>query len=64
MQADITNGANKWKNRAEIYVYRPLQQTTADNVSLSVAVTASVDEFMQPSRQPDNSPQDRRLSGH
>jgi PAS domain S-box-containing protein len=38
------NGETKQK-----YMYiAPLQQTTADNVSLSVAVTASVDEFTQP----------------
>jgi PAS domain S-box-containing protein len=38
------NGVTKQK-----YMYiAPLQQTTADNVSLSVAVTASVDEFTQP----------------
>jgi len=35
--------------KKEKYIYiAPLQQTTADNVSLSVAVTASVDEFMGP----------------
>ncbi len=38
------NGETKKK-----YMYIvPLQRTTADNVSLSVAVTASVDEFTQP----------------
>jgi PAS domain S-box-containing protein len=38
------NGETKQK-----YMYiAPLQQTTADSVSLSVAVTASVDEFTQP----------------
>jgi PAS domain S-box-containing protein len=40
------NGETKQK-----YMYiAPLQRTTADKVSLSVAVTASVDEFTQPIR--------------
>lgn len=35
--------------KKEKYIYiAPLRQVTADNVSLSVAVTASVDEFMGP----------------
>ena len=47
------SGYYEWTERnGEIkqkYMYiAPLQLTTADNVSLSVAVTASVDEFTQP----------------
>ena len=47
------SGYYEWTERnGEIkqkYMYiAPLQRTTADNVSLSVAVTASVDEFTQP----------------
>ena len=49
MQADITNGPRQNGEIKQKYMYiAPLQQTTADNVSLSVAVTASVDEFTQP----------------
>jgi PAS domain S-box-containing protein len=41
------NGQNGEVKQKYMYI-APLQQTTADDVSLSVAVTASVDEFTQP----------------
>jgi PAS domain S-box-containing protein len=50
------SGYYEWTERngevKQKYMYIvPLRQTTADNVKLSVAVTASVDEFTQPIKQ-------------